>query len=129
MTTEKVDPFSDYGIRELKSIVEELNRKRFYRIEVTRGLFGPAIVRAWGRIGCRARVMVDDFSTMVEALEKANALYWSKRKKGYSESPPGVKDVAVIAPVKKKAIRSPGVTNEDRFLPGFSNMRTGGISR
>ena len=85
MTTSDVGPFHNYEIREMVCIVQELNRKRFYRIEVTPGLFGPLVIRAWGRIGCRVRVIVDHFTSLVDALDEANRLYRTKKRKGYSE--------------------------------------------
>ena len=43
--------FESYGKVEIFWIVPELNRKRFYCISVEPGLFGPVLVRSWGRIG------------------------------------------------------------------------------
>lgn len=112
-------PFHDYGIREMVCIVQELNRKRFYRIEVAPGLFGPLVIRAWGRIGCRVRVMVDHFSEQVDALEEANRLYRSKQRKGYSEVASIIEGKVPAHPAQIDHVRLKRVGEGEPTLPGL----------
>jgi predicted DNA-binding WGR domain protein len=78
--------FKSYGKVEIFWIVPELNRKRFYCISVEPGLFGPVLVRSWGRIGeGRLRRKEQFFSEreLPEALARASRLLTKKLKKGY----------------------------------------------
>lgn len=60
------------------------NMRRFYRMSIERDLFGGAnLVREWGRIGSRGRVLVEqheDEGTAVTALLK---LASAKKRRGY----------------------------------------------
>jgi len=78
--------FSSYDICEMLCIQPELNRRRFYRIEVAPGLFSPVVIRSWGRIGCRVRVKVYYHDDLQSALADANTLYRRKLRKGYTET-------------------------------------------
>lgn len=112
-------PFQDYDIRELVCIIHELNRKRFYRIEVAPGLFGPMIIRAWGRIGCRVRVKTENFACLADALTAANRLYRTKRKKGYCEVKSIVDEKIAVHPEKVAQVRTRRVGEGEPTLPGF----------
>lgn len=75
-----------YGKVEILWIVPDLNRKRYYSISVEPGLFGPVIVRAWGRIGegrLRKKEHFFPEGKLPEALDKANRLLTKKLNKGY----------------------------------------------
>jgi len=41
--------FENNGKMEIFWIVPDLNRRRYYRMSVEAGLFGPVLVRTWGR--------------------------------------------------------------------------------
>ncbi|MRR21703.1 WGR domain-containing protein [bacterium] len=110
-------PFLDYDIRELVCIVQELNRKRFYRIEIVPGLFGPLIIRAWGRIGCKVRVMVEHFASLEEALSEANKLYRSKKKKGYGEVDSIIGEKIPVHPGRAVSMRTVRVEEDEPSLP------------
>lgn len=119
MAAADVVPFQNYGIREMVCIIQELNRKRFYRIEVTPGLFGPLVIRAWGRIGCRVRVIVDHFTSLVDALDEANRLYRSKKRKGYSEVDSIVEDKVPAHPARIGNVHLKRVGEGEPTLPGL----------
>ena len=68
------------------SIQPELNRRRFYRLEVAPGLFSPVVIRSWGRIGCRIRVKVYYYDDIESALADANSVYRRKSRRGYTET-------------------------------------------
>jgi len=79
-------PFESYGKVEIYWIVPDLNRKRYYCISVEPGLFGPVLIRSWGRIGeGRLRSMEHFFpeEDLPEALKRANRLLSKKLNKGY----------------------------------------------
>jgi predicted DNA-binding WGR domain protein len=98
--------FKDFDIREMIWIIPEINRRRFYRIEIVPGLFNPTMVRAWGRIGCHVRVKVDFFDNMENALNGANKLLLRKFKKGYRIiTDPLVKNALPVHPVEIKDLR------------------------
>lgn len=119
MVTTETIPFDNYGIREMVCIIQERNRKRFYRIEVAPGLFGPLIIRAWGRIGCKVRVIVDNFGSLVDALNEANRLYHSKKKKGYSDVGSIVEGKVPVSPKRVGNIRIRRVGEGEPTLPGL----------
>ena len=68
---------------DLKRIDPSLNMRRFYRMSVQPDLFGGAcLVREWGRIGFRGRMLVeqhDDEGRAVNALMKQSA---TKKRRG-----------------------------------------------
>lgn len=117
METE-LEPFMDYDIRELVCIVQELNRKRFYRIEIAPGLFGPLIIRAWGRLGCKVRVKVEYFASLAEALSEANKLYLTKWKKGYCGVKSIIDEKNAVHPEKMMQVRTRRVGENEPVLPG-----------
>ena len=77
--------FTSFGICELSMIDPCRNRRRFYCIAVQPGLFAVAVIRQWGRLGCRLRQKGCFFMDMTEALDWANRLYRTKVKRGYRE--------------------------------------------
>jgi predicted DNA-binding WGR domain protein len=78
--------FSGFDICEMLCIKPELNRRRFYRLEVAPGLFSPIVIRSWGRIGCRIRVKVYYHDDLLSALADANSMYRRKLRRGYTEN-------------------------------------------
>ena len=77
--------FTSFGICELSMIDPCRNRRRFYCIAVQPGLFAVAVIRQWGRLGCRLRQKGCFFTDMTEAVAWANRLYRTKVKRGYRE--------------------------------------------
>jgi predicted DNA-binding WGR domain protein len=78
--------FEDYGSIDIFWIVPDLNRKRYYSISVEPGLFGPVLIRSWGRIGVGKMRSKEQFfpeGNLDEALKKANKLLAIKLRKGY----------------------------------------------
>lgn len=78
--------FESYGRVEIFWIVPDLNRKRYYCISVEPGLFGPVLIRSWGRIGegrLRRKEYFFPEGKLPEALDKANRLLAKKLNKGY----------------------------------------------
>ncbi|WP_439618789.1 WGR domain-containing protein [Shinella sp.] len=58
--------------------------QRFYRLTVTRDLFGTALlVREWGRIGVFSRERVEAKRSLAEAWRDAERLDVRKRRRGY----------------------------------------------
>ncbi|NVN93562.1 MAG: WGR domain-containing protein [Desulfuromonadales bacterium] len=79
----------DYGKVEVVCIDPQLNRRRYYCVSVEAGLFGPILVRSWGRIGWRnMRQKMHCFvgGNLPDALKAANQLIARKLRKGYEES-------------------------------------------
>ncbi len=74
-----------FGMVEMVWVVPDLNRRRYYRISVEAGLFGPILVKTWGRIGWRNRQMEQHFDgeSLSDALDTANHLIARKLRKGY----------------------------------------------
>ena len=61
------------------------NVRRFYRMTVQRDLFGcSSLVRVWGRIGTRGRVMVNTHADEGRAITALMALADEKRRRGYN---------------------------------------------
>ncbi|MHC1698879.1 MAG: WGR domain-containing protein [Geobacteraceae bacterium] len=78
--------FESYGRVEIFWIVPDLNRKRYYCISVEPGLFGPVLIRSWGRIGEGRMRRKEHFfpeEDLPEALARANRLLTKKLNKGY----------------------------------------------
>ena len=78
--------FEDYGSVEIFWVVPDLNRKRYYCISVEPGLFGPVLIRSWGRIGVGKMRSKEQFfpeGNLDEALAHANRLLAAKLRKGY----------------------------------------------
>ena len=60
------------------------NMNRFYRLTVTRDLFGTVLlVREWGRIGVYCRTRFDEMADEGEAARQAIALAARKQRRGY----------------------------------------------
>ena len=79
----------DYGKVEVVCIVPQLNRRRYYCVSVEAGLFGPILVRSWGRIGWKNLRRMEQFfpvGDLNEALKRANRLLAIKLRKGYEMS-------------------------------------------
>lgn len=78
--------FEGYGKVEIFWIVPDLNRKRYYSISVEPGLFGPVLVRFWGRVGegrLRKKEHFFPDRELPDALQMANRLLAAKLRKGY----------------------------------------------
>jgi len=79
----------DYGKIEVVCIFPQLNRRRYYCVSVEAGLFGPILVRSWGRIGWRIMRRKENCfvgGNLSEALDTANHLIARKLRKGYEVS-------------------------------------------
>ena len=60
------------------------NERRFYRMDITPGLFGDwGLVREWGRIGRGGRVRTDWFASEADAKDARFKLHMAKAKRGY----------------------------------------------
>ncbi|MCE8001037.1 MAG: WGR domain-containing protein [Rhodobiaceae bacterium] len=69
---------------DLVRIVPSQNMARFYGITLQPTLFGEvAVVRCWGRIGTRGRVMSVTYSDAKRASDACNELERHKRRRGY----------------------------------------------
>jgi predicted DNA-binding WGR domain protein len=70
----------------LRRIDEARNMRRFYRLDIEPDLFGGALLmKTWGRIGARGRVMAeryDNESLAADALQRHAEL---KRRRGYGD--------------------------------------------
>lgn len=68
----------------LTRITQSSNLRRYYRLEIVRGLFGDwGLVRNWGRIGSSGQVRTDWFGTEIEAKYARFKLHMAKAKRGY----------------------------------------------
>jgi predicted DNA-binding WGR domain protein len=62
----------------------EKRQARFYRIMITRTLFGPwALIREWGRIGSPGTVREVWFDSEQEAMKAGEKLMRRKNRRGY----------------------------------------------
>ena len=60
------------------------NMKRFYRLTVTRDLFGTIVLtREWGRIGVSCHRRCEEKNSTAEALRAAARLATQKLRRGY----------------------------------------------
>lgn len=60
------------------------NMQRFYRMSIQRDLFGGAnLVREWGRIGSRGRMLVERHEDEGEAMTALLKLASAKKRRGY----------------------------------------------
>lgn len=60
------------------------NMNRFYRVTVTRDLFGKTVLlREWGRIGVYSRLRAEEKRSITEANRDAAALVAQKLRRGY----------------------------------------------
>ncbi len=79
----------------LRRIDETRHMRRFYRLDVPPDLFGIVLlVKEWGRIGARGRMMAERYDT--EALAAAALQRHAERKKrrGYAEQQAAVRAVS-----------------------------------
>ena len=68
----------------LRRIDPARHMARFYEISLEPSLFGDlAIVRRWGRIGCRGRFRLDFCDSSDDAYLRIERLLASKRRRGY----------------------------------------------
>ncbi|MEP2985993.1 MAG: WGR domain-containing protein [Sulfitobacter sp.] len=68
----------------LTRIDNSKNERRFYRMDITPGLFGDwGLVREWGRIGRGGQVRTDWFASKAEAQDARFELHMAKAKRGY----------------------------------------------
>ena len=68
----------------LRRIDPAKNMRRFYRLQVQRDLFGGAsLVREWGRLGCRGRILVETHADEGRAITALLDLARRKRQRGY----------------------------------------------
>ncbi|TRD17281.1 WGR domain-containing protein [Palleronia caenipelagi] len=69
---------------DLKRVELTLNMRRFYRMSVQPDLFGGAsLVREWGRIGCRGRVLIEHHADEGQAVTALMKLAAVKTRRGY----------------------------------------------
>lgn len=62
----------------------EANLRRFYRMELVRGLFGDwGLVREWGRIGRAGQLRTNWFNSEAAAKDARFELHMTKAKRGY----------------------------------------------
>ena len=68
----------------LTRMTQSSNLRRYYRLEIVRGLFGDwGLVRNWERIGSSGQVRTDWFGTEIEAKDARFKLHMAKAKRGY----------------------------------------------
>mgnify|MGYP003671191189 FL=1 len=68
----------------LTRIDNSKNERRFYRFDITPGLFGDwGLVREWGRIGRGGQVRTDWFVSEAEAKDARFKLHMAKARRGY----------------------------------------------
>jgi len=71
----------------LTKVVPERNQRRYYSLQVVRGLFDDwGLVREWGRIGRSGRTRTDWFATKADANTARGLLGKQKNKRGYQET-------------------------------------------
>lgn len=68
----------------LESIDLKANRFRFHHFELSPGLFGPTLIRRWGRIGTLGQTRILLFEDEVGATTEFVRLVDLKQKNGYS---------------------------------------------
>ncbi|MEO1407219.1 MAG: WGR domain-containing protein [Pseudomonadota bacterium] len=75
---------SDNAHLDLVRVVPSENMARFYGIALQPTLFGEvAVVRCWGRIGTRGRVMAITYPDAEQAIDAMVKLENTKRRRGY----------------------------------------------
>lgn len=71
---------------ELHRIDDAHNMRRFYRLDVQPDLFGGfLLVRQWGRIGARGRIVAERFDDATLAADALQRQADRKRRRGYAE--------------------------------------------
>lgn len=87
----------------------DLNMARFYALSIDKTLFGQScLVRRWGRIGTRGRVVQHSFDDEREAVRLFLELLRTKRMRGYRPRPsanmperPRLVDGAAAKPISR----------------------------
>ncbi len=70
---------------ELRRIDDTRNMRRFYRLDIEADLFGGfLLVRQWGRIGARGRVVAERFDDATLAAAALAQHAARKARRGYS---------------------------------------------
>lgn len=60
------------------------NMRRFYRLDIEHDLFGGfLLMKQWGRIGARGRIMAERFESEAPALAALQKQADRKRRRGY----------------------------------------------
>ena len=59
--------------------------RRFYTIMLAQSLFGPAIIRTWGRIGTVGRSKVDRYETLHDARLALERRCVERIRRGYRQ--------------------------------------------
>jgi predicted DNA-binding WGR domain protein len=77
----------DLGRIHLVRIRPATNERRFYTLEAGRDLFGPALIRQWGRIGRSCRQKLDAFPSDEATRKAMRRLSARKRRRGYHDVP------------------------------------------
>ena len=73
----------------LEKCIPDKNQFRFYRLDLQPTLFGEwSLVREWGRIGRRGRVVINTFGTLSEARSVLDGKAAEKSRRGYLERQP-----------------------------------------
>jgi Uncharacterized conserved protein len=69
---------------DLRRIDDARNMRRFYRLDIERDLFGGfLLMKQWGRIGARGRVVAEHYESEAPALDALQKQAERKRRKGY----------------------------------------------
>jgi len=69
---------------ELRRIDSSRNMRRFYRLDVKPDLFGGfLLMKQWGRIGVRGRVVAERHHSAALATRALNELAQRKKRRGY----------------------------------------------
>jgi predicted DNA-binding WGR domain protein len=69
---------------ELRRIDAARNMRRFYRLDMQPDLFGGVLlVRQWGRIGARGRIVAERFESMTLAADALEKHAQQKTLRGY----------------------------------------------
>jgi predicted DNA-binding WGR domain protein len=72
---------------ELRRIDAARNMRRFYRLDVQPDLFGGfLLVRQWGRIGARGRIVAERFDHVALAAQALAQHAARKARRGYSNA-------------------------------------------
>ncbi len=79
---QQVDMFPT--VVDLKRIDPSCNMRRFYLMSVQLDLFGGvSLVREWGRMGCRGRVLIEQHADEPRAINALMKLSAKKQRRGY----------------------------------------------
>ena len=71
---------------ELRRLDPSHNMRRFYRLDIEPDLFGGVLlVKEWGRIGARGRMVAESFDSEALAAHALQRHADRKRRRGYAE--------------------------------------------